>query len=122
MRFQYLALSLFAASTVTAAAVPLDVAAAVEERDVPCGCLPDYIGNSYGCGSFFPGQNYCQQMGVAGDYPVCCYFITWHFPSPGGHSIIANYIEEVSAVQLERPYRGQMLHCVQCPLPLLSTF
>ncbi|KAK1566353.1 uncharacterized protein LY79DRAFT_528937, partial [Colletotrichum navitas] len=33
----------------------------------------DYIGNTYGCGSVFPGQNYCQQVGVAGDCPICCY-------------------------------------------------
>ncbi|KAK6215752.1 hypothetical protein QIS74_08771 [Colletotrichum tabaci] len=83
MRFQSLALSLFAASAVTAAIVPQEAvaaaAAAVEERDVPCGCLPDYVGNSYGCNSPFPGQNYCQLRGVAGDYPRCL-----AFPSGGG--------------------------------------
>ncbi|TQN64584.1 N-acetylgalactosamine-6-sulfatase [Colletotrichum shisoi] len=72
MRFQSLTPSLFAASAVTAAIVPQEAvaasAAAVEERDVPCGCLPDYVGNSYGCNGPFPGQNYCQLRGVAGDY------------------------------------------------------
>ncbi|WDK10875.1 hypothetical protein CGRA01v4_02154 [Colletotrichum graminicola] len=71
MRFQYLAISVFAASTVTAAAVPVDATAATEKRDVPCGCTQDYIGNTWGCSSVFPGQNHCQQVGVAGDYPRC---------------------------------------------------
>ncbi|KAK2053577.1 hypothetical protein LY76DRAFT_524349 [Colletotrichum caudatum] len=99
MRLQYLALSLFAASRVTAAAVPVDLPAATGKRDVPYGCTQDYVGNTYGCGSVFPGQNYCQQVGVAGDYPCLL--------------SIVNHVTEMSAVQLRGSHFGKVLYRVQ---------
>lgn len=100
MRFEFITLLCFAASAVTADTA--DTADTVDTPDTACGCGPEYIANSWGCGSPNIDQNFCELIGVDNQWPVSNFsrskaevFPFWKFIEFHMRSLEANNLKEV---------------------------